>query len=292
MKKYALWIAIAICVPQGPAFSIHYEQLNAVKLLRGEKRFEEAIQKLDSMAGKAADADENFQYLNLAVEIAVSSLKDAERALALAQKITDPGRRDYACLSVLADFKRYDEALEQVRGKNIDEWHVRCRGGAHLILSQVYHQRGDEAAAQQHRLDAVASTGSEVAVRGSAATAAGQFYLKQGDLQKAEQMFRKALSISPALYAWRNASLTALSRLLAQNQRAKEAVALFEGLDFSKVENAHSRGQLIEAHARALLAAGKKIRAVEAFDALLQSGIPADWKDRINRELDQMAEDF
>jgi hypothetical protein len=105
-------------------------------------------------------------------------------------------------------------------------------------------------------------------------------------------MFRKALSISPALYAWRNASLTALSRLLAQNQRAKEAVALFEGLDFSKVENAHSRGQLIEAHARALLAAGKKIRAVEAFDSLLQSGIPADWKDRINRELDQMAEDF
>ena len=97
MKKYALWIAIAICVPQGPAFSIHYEQLNAVKLLRGEKRFEEAIQKLDSMAGKAADADENFHYLNLAVEIAVSSLKDAERALALAQKITDPGTLASAC---------------------------------------------------------------------------------------------------------------------------------------------------------------------------------------------------
>ena len=292
MKKYALWIALAVCVPQGPASAIHYEQLNAVKLLRVEKRFEEAIQKLESMAEKAADADENFHYLNLAVEIAVSSLKDAERALALAQKITDPGRRGYACLSVLADFKRYDEALERVRGKNIDEWHVRCRGGAHLILSDIYHRLGDEAAAQQHRLDAVASTGSEVVVRGGAATAAGQFYLKQGELEKAEQMFRKALSISPAFYAWRNASLTALSRLLIQGQRAKEALALFEGMDFSKVENAHSRGQLMEAHARALLAAGRKIRAVEAFDTLLQSGIPADWKDRINRELDQMAEDF
>lgn len=292
MKKYAFWIALAVCVPQRPASAIHYEQLNAVKLLRVEKRFEEAIQKLESMAEKAADADENFHYLNLAVEIAVSSLKDAERALALAQKITDPGRRGYACLSVLADFKRYDEALERVRGKNIDEWHVRCRGGAHLILSDIYHRLGDEAAAQQHRLDAVASTGSEVVVRGGAATAAGQFYLKQGELEKAEQMFRKALSISPAFYAWRNASLTVLSRLLIQGQRAKEAVALFEGMDFSKVENAHSRGQLMEAHARALLAAGRKIRAVEAFDALLQSGIPADWKDRINRELDQMAEDF
>jgi tetratricopeptide (TPR) repeat protein len=292
MKKYALSIIIAVCVPQKPASAIHYEQLSAVKLMRGEKRFEEAIQKLDSMAAKTADADENFHYLNLAVEIAAASLKDAERALALAQKITDPGRRDYASLSVLADFKRYDEALERVRGKNIDEWHVRCRGGAHLILSEIYHQRGDEEAAQQHRLDAVAAAGSEVAVRGSAATAAGQFYLKQGELQKAEEMFRKALSISPAFYVWRNASLTALSRLLVQNQRAKEAVALFEGMEFSKVENVHSRGQLMEAHARALLAAGRKIRAVEVFDALLQSGIPADWRDRINRELDQMAEDF
>jgi len=41
-----------------------------------------------------------------------------------------------------------------------------------------------------------------------------------------------------------------------------------------------------------LLAAGKKIKAIETFDILLQSGIPDIWKDRINKELDLMAEAF
>jgi len=38
--------------------------------------------------------------------------------------------------------------------------------------------------------------------------------------------------------------------------------------------------------------AGKKIKASETFDQLLQLSLPAAWKERINKELDQMAEDF
>ena len=63
-------------------------------------------------------------------------------------------------------------------------------------------------------------------------------------------------------------------------------------MDFLKVESPSSRGQLLEAYARALLAAGKKIKSVETFDALLQSNISETWKERINKELDKMAEDF
>jgi hypothetical protein len=48
----------------------------------------------------------------------------------------------------------------------------------------------------------------------------------------------------------------------------------------------------LEAYARALLAAGKKIKAIETFDQLLQLNLPTTWKDRINQELDQMAEEF
>jgi len=107
-----------------------------------------------------------------------------------------------------------------------------------------------------------------------------------------EEMFRQALAISPANYSWRNTNVIALSRLLIQDQRAKEAVKLFDGMDFSKLENTNARGQLLKASARVFLAAGKKIKAVETFDTLLQSGIPGAWKDRINKELERMAEDF
>jgi tetratricopeptide (TPR) repeat protein len=285
-------IAITLTLLTVSAQALDYQQLGAVKLLRSEKRFDEALQKLEAMAAQAADADENFHYLEIAIEIASGSLKNADRALALADKVKDPARRDYANLRVLSDFKRYDEALARVRDKKIDEWPVRCRGSAHGILADIYRLRGDDAAAQEHRLKAISSPGAEAVVRGNAATDAAQLYLKQGDTRKAEEMFRQALDISPASYAWRNESVIALSRLLIQTQRAKEAVKLFEGMDFSKVENTNARGQLIEAYARALLAADKKIKAVETFDTLLQSGIPDTWKERINKELDQMAEDF
>jgi len=292
MKHIVTLVIIGLLAHLGAASALDYTQLRAVKLLRSEKRFDEASQKLEALAAQAVNADENFHYLEIAIEIASGSLKDADRALALADQVKDPARRDYANLRVLSDFKRNEEALARVRGKNIEEWPVRCRGSAHEILAAIYRARGDEASAQEHRLKAVASAGAETVVRGNAATDAAQLYLKQGDIRKAEEMFREALDISPAYYAWRNASVIALSRLLAQTQRAKEAVKLFDGMDFSKIENTNARGQLLEAYARALLAAGRKIKAVETFDTLLQSSIPDTWKDRINKELDRMAEDF
>ena len=292
MKRIAAIAIAVLIVPFGAASALDYTQLNAVKLLRSEKRFDEAIQKLEAMAAQAADADENFHYLDLAIETASGSLKNADRALALAEQVKDPARRDFANFRVLSDFKRYDEALARVRDKKIDEWPVRCRGSAHGILAEIYRLRGDDASAQEHRLKAIASLGAEAVVRGNAATDAAQLYLKQGETRKAEEMFRQALAISPAYYAWRNTSVISLSRLLIQTQRAKEAVKLFEGMDFSKVENSNARCQLLEASARALLAAGRKIKAVETFDTLLQSGIPDAWRERINKELDQMAEEF
>jgi len=292
MKRIASIATIVFLAQLGAAPALDFTQLNVVKLLRTGKRFDEAIQKLEAMAAQAADVDENFHYLDIAVEIASALLKDASRALALADKVKDPARRDYANLRVLSDFKRYDEALARVRDKKIDEWPARCRGSAHGILANIYRLRGDDTAAQEHRLKAIASPGAEPLVRGNAATDAARLYLKQGDTRKAEGMFRQALDISPAYYAWRNESVIALSRLLIQDQRPKEAVKLFEGMDFTKVESTTARGQLLEAYARALFATGKKIKAVETFDTLLQSGIPDTWKDRINKELDQMAEDF
>lgn len=274
------------------AHAIDYTALGAVKRLRAEKRYDEALQKLEAIAAKTDEPSENFSYLSQAIDIAVDSLKNADRALALAASLKDSALRDFAKLRVLADFQRYDVALAFMRGKEVAAWPVRVQGQAHGILATIYHEKKDAAAELAQWQLAADAPGAEISVRGRAHREAGVLFQKQGDTTKAEAQFRKALDVSPANFAWRVDSLIGLSRLLIEQQRAKEAVRAFDGTDFTKVTSVTARGNLVEAYARALLAAGKKIRAIETFDQLLSLDLPAGWKDRINKELDQMAEDF
>lgn len=272
--------------------AIDYGQFSVAKRLRTEKRYEESIQKLEAMAAKTDEAGENFTYLDYAIDMAVDSLKDAGRSLALAAAVKDPAHRDFARLRVLADFQRYDEALALVKGKDIDAWPVRCRSQAHGILAGIHHARKDAAAELQEWKLTAESPGAEPGVRGRALREVGVLYLKQGKTKEAEEQFRQAIQVTPANYAWRVESLAALSRLLVEDHRAKEAVKAFEGTDFTKISSFTAKASLLEAYARALLAAGRKIKAIETFDALLQLDISADWKARINRALDEMAENF
>ncbi|MDB6004656.1 MAG: hypothetical protein JWR15_1643, partial [Prosthecobacter sp.] len=245
------------------AQAIDYAQLSVAKRLRGDKRYDEAIQKLEGMAAKTDEAGENFTYLDFAIDMAVESLKNPGKALALAAAVKDPAHRDFAKLRVLADFERYDEALASVQGKDIDAWPVRCRSQAHSILAGIYHAKKDAAAElQQWQLTADAP-GAEIGVRGRALRELGVMQLKQGKAKEAEEQFRKAVQVTPANYAWRVESLVSLSRLLVESQRGREAVKAFEGTDFTKVTSLTSKANLIEAYARALLAAGKKIKAIE-----------------------------
>lgn len=274
------------------ARAIDYTSLSAVKRLRADKRYDEALQKLEALAAKTEEPAENFSYLSQAIEIATDSLKNADRALALAASLKDPALRDFAKLRVLADFQRYDEALAFMRGKDVAAWPLRVRGQAHGIIAAIYHEKKDAAAELQHWQLAAAEPGAEVSTRGRALRESGVLFQKQGNPAKAEEQYRKALEVTPANYAWRVDSLVALSRLLIEEQRPKEAVKAFDGTDFTKVTSVTARGNLIEAYARALLATGKRIRAIETFDQLLALDLPAAWKERINKELDQMAESF
>lgn len=274
------------------AQAVDYAQFSVAKRLHKEKRYDEAIAKLEAMAAKADDAGENFTYLDYAIDIAVNPLKNAQRALALAAAVKDPAHRDFAKLRVLADFERYDEALASVQGKDIDAWPVRCRSQAHGILASIYHARKDTAAELKQWQLTAAAPGADVSTRGRALREMGVLYLKQGNAKEAETQLRLALQVTPANYTWRVESLVALSRLLVEDQRSKEAVKAFDGTDFTQISSLSSKAHLHEAYARALLAAGRKIKAIETFDALLKLDIPAAWKDRINAELDQMAESF
>lgn len=289
----SIFLLVALLLSFGEsALAVDFTHLGAVKRLREEKRYDEAIQKLEAMAAKTNDAEENYLYLDLALDVAVKSLKSEDRSLALAAQVKEPSHHDFATLRVLSAFRRYDDALASVRGKNIDAWPVRCRGHAHAILAEIHHAKKDDDAELQQWQLAANSPAVELGVRGRALREAGMLHLKRGDAAKAEERFRQTIGLTSANYAWRIESLVTLSRLLIENRRAKEAVSLFDGIDFAKIGNAASKGNLLEAYARALLAAGKKIRAIETFDRLLQTDIPAAWKDRINKELDRMAEEF
>lgn len=272
--------------------AIDYTQLSAAKRLTAEKRYDEAIQKLESLAVKAEEPGENFHYLNLAMDIAMKTLKNAERAMSLVATVKDAAHRDFARLRVLTDFERYDEALASVKGKGIDAWPVRCRGEAHGLLAQIHHAKKDAAAELREWQMAAAAQGAEISLRGRALRECGVLHLKAGDTAKAETAFREATEVTPANYSWRVDSLVSLSRLLIESQRVREAVKAFEGTDFTKVTSVTAKASLLEAYARALLAAGKTIAAIETFDQVLQLAIPDEWKDRINKELDQMAESF
>lgn len=272
------------------AQAIDYTQLSAAKRLRADKRYDEAIQKLEGMAAKTDDAAENFTYLGFAIDTAVESLKDAARSLALVAAVKDPAYRDFAKLRVLADFDRYDEALASVQGKDIDGWPVRCRSQAHSILAGIYHAKKDAAAELQQWQMTADAPGAEPGVRGRALRELGVLHLKQGQAKEAEEQFRRAIRVTSANYSWRVESLAALSRLLVESNRGREAVKAFDDTDFTKVSSVTAKASLLEAYARALLAAGRKIKAIETFDQLLQLDISAEWKDRINKELDQMAE--
>ena len=285
-------IALTLALLSLSSHALDFQELGAVKHLTTDKRYDEAIQKLEALAAKTDEAGENFHYLDLAIDITVKSLKNADRSLALAAQVKDAAHRDFAKLRVLTDFQRYDEALASVQAKDIESWPTRCRGQAHGFLAEIYHKKKDDTAELKQWLQAAAAPGAEIGVRGRAYYQAAVLQLKQGDKTKAEEQLRQAIALTPANYAWRTESLIALSRLLIDNQRPKEAVKAFEGTDFTQVENLNSKGSLLEAHARALLAVGKKIKAIETFDQLLQLNLPAPWKDRINKELDQMAEDF
>lgn len=291
MKRLHLFLAL-IATLGSAARAIDYTALSAVKRLRAEKRYDEALQKLEVLAAKTDEPSENFTYLSQAIDIAVDSLKDANRALALAASLKDPALRDFARLRVLADFQRHDEALAFMRDKDIRSWPVRIRGQAHGILASIYHAKNDDSNELAQWQLAAAAPGAEVGVRGRALRESGVLFQKQGNATKAEEQFRQALAVTPANFAWRVDSLIALSRLLIDQQRPKDAVQAFDGTDFTKVTSVTNRGNLIEAHARALLAAGKKIKAIETFDQLLHLDLPAAWKERINQELDRMAEEF
>ena len=284
--------AITLVLLTSSSYAVDYQALSAVKRLTADKRYDEAIQNLEAIAAKTEEVGENFHYLDLAMDITVKSLKNADRSLALAAQVKDAAHREFAKLRVLTDFQRYDEALASVREEAIETWPVRCRGQAHGFLAEIYHKKKDEVAELRQWQKAAEAPGAEVGVRGRAYREAAVLHLKHGDTAKAEEEFRQALAVTPANYAWRIESLVSLSRLLIDNKRPKEAVKAFEGTDLSKVENINSKASLLEAYARALLASGKKIKAIETFDQLLQLNLPATWKDRINQELDQMAGEF
>jgi len=290
MKYRILSAMLLIIVLAGQVRAMDWGGLAAVSRFCEEKRFDEAIRRLEEMAARADNDAEQFHYLQKAVEISGNSMKDYDRARALADKIRDPACRDVAILQLYWNFKRYDEALAHAQGKAVETWPIGSRAAAYNILGEINRMRKNNAAALENYARAAGLPAAAGNVRGSAARAAGALYLENDDRARAEEMFRKALAISPAAFAWRCESLMALSGMLIQDKRTAEAVALFESGKVASDAGEHWKPRLLEAYARALLADGKRIKSIETYDELLKSGISAEWKARIDKDLDKIAD--
>lgn len=268
LRPCLIILALLLVTHASHASSTNYTELAAIKRLRQEKRYDEALNRAQKLADTASGDPEQFHYLQLAIDIAVESLRDFDKAAALAAAVHDPARRDFAHLQVLYRFDKFDQALAFATDKPIDQWPDECRGSAHHMLAELQQRRGN------------------------AARKAGAIYLAKGDRANAQATFRYALTIVPAGYAWRNESLMTLANMLIEDHRTAEAVGLYETLNFEKMDQGVWKSRLLEGYARALWAHGRKIRAIETFDRLLQSGISKEWKAKIEKELDKIAEEL
>ncbi len=289
MKTLSHWIFITLILLVGTRSLIGASVSPVIRQMCAEKRFEEAVQKLGTMADGAKTDAEQSTYLQEAIDIVLNQLKDVHRAEALIGEIRDPAWRDFVRLKFLYQLKRYDEVLALVQGKQIDDWPLTCRGAAYKLLGDICEARTNNVAALDYYTKAIEAPRTSLVDQGWSAYAAGLIHLKEGNRTEAEAFFRRGLTISPAYYAWRNTTMITLARMLTEDQKTAEAVQLFETVDFS-VPSSYWKATLLDAYAAALLADGRKIKAAETLDMILQLDVSKDWKARIEKRLDEIAD--
>lgn len=289
MKLRLRWIFITLFLLAGTISTPGASALAVVRQMCSEKRFEEAVRKLETEAEVAKTDAEQAAWLQDAVDIVLSQLKDAHRAEALVGQIRDPAWRDFVHLKLLYQLKRHDDALALVQGRQIDDWPLPCRGAAYKVLGDISQARTNNVAALDYYAKAVESPRTSAVDRGWAAYAAGSIHLKEGNRTEAEAFFRKGLTLSPAYYAWRNTTMITLARMLCEDQRTAEAVQLFETVDFDSL-GGYWKATLLDAYAVALLADGRKIKAAQTLDMILRMDVSKAWKAGIEKRLDELAD--
>ena len=105
---------------------------------------------------------------------------------------------------------------------------------------------------------------------------------------KAEDYYRKSLAATSAPYAWRCGAVIRLSELLLQQNKADEAVKIYDEKNIAKAIP-YWKVQLTINYANALAAAGQNAKAVEQLNGVIKFASGGQ-KKIIQKKIDKLSE--
>lgn len=260
----------------------------APRLIR-ESRFEEAIAVLEEGAGRTEDPDDQAHFLKKASDLARVQLEDEDRAMRLAQAITEPMRSRSQQLVVLAGGEHWQDIIDRFADADISTWPDTWRLDAYVARSHAWLEVGNTDRAVEDLKDAIDAFGP-VVVRGRSCQRLGALYQNTlHDPERALAAYRQGLSLSEAPYAWRNECFLGMIEILKEQGRYDEAVEAFKTVDYRKLSTNPRLVSFYLAHADVLRRQGSTGQAAAQLTNALRLGNLSDTtRQQIQSELDQL----
>lgn len=242
---------------------------NAQPLL-AQQRYEEAIQLYVDAAAAQTDDALQAHCLDEAGQIALNQLKDADRALQLAQQVRDPQRQASQALLILTQAKRYQQAIDRAGEADLSQWPVDIRMESQAARGQAYLNLGehDKAAADLEAASLGTGAGARLT---QACFLLGQLYESHyKDQDKAMAAYRRGIEATKASYASRNRCFLRYQELSLDRGQVDEVLAAFAAIDAAKLPSDYWRGEFFLLHARALTLKGQTGQAATLLTAVIR----------------------
>ncbi len=251
-----------------------------------EKRYEDAIKVWQKAKANAKNDKDDALYMKMAAQLAMRNLKDKARAIKLLESINSEDRRNVELMNYLPA----DEIITKFRNTDFLKYPEDIRLSANYRLANAFYKKKMFKEALSGYDNALACPGGHHSERGSAALHAGDICMKKDylDEAKAEAYYRKSLAASNAAYAWRCEALIRLTDLLLKQNKAGEAVKLYDEKAIAKAIP-YWKVQLTINYANALAVAGQKAKAVEQLNGAMKYA-SAGQKKIIRQKIDKLSE--
>lgn len=285
MKKTSLFIAVTAFVLTSLS-ATDWKAYKKARDLTKEKRYEDAIKVWQEAKANAKNDEDDAFYMKMAAQVALGNLKDKAQAIKLLESIKSEERRNVELMNYLTD----DEVITRFKDTDFSKYPEDIQLSANYRLANAFYGKKMFKEALAGYDKALACSGGSHSERGSAALKAGNICMSKDclDETKAEDYYRKSLAASSAAYAWRCEALIQLTGLLLKQNKADEAVKLYDEKSIAKAIP-YWKVMLTINYSNALAAAGQNAKAVEQLNAVMKHA-SASQKKIIQKKIDKLSE--